>query len=149
MGGQEPVVPVATDVAAYRFWIDEHVRFDDLDMLGHVNNKSFTTYAESGRAAFLRHTGLWRPGAAPVNVIARLEVDYLRELHYPADVRVGVRVLRIGRSSFTLGLGMFSDGHCVATAATVLVHIDPVTRRSVELDADARARLEEWIAPSA
>ncbi|MFA5941163.1 MAG: thioesterase family protein [Sinimarinibacterium sp.] len=149
MGAHEQAVVAATDEAAYRFWIDEHVRFDDLDMLGHVNNKSFTTYAESGRAAFLRASGLWRPGSAPHNVIARLEVDYLRELHYPADVRVGVRVLKIGRSSFTLGLGMFSGGHCVATAATVLVHIDAQTRKSVELDADMRTRLEAWIAPAA
>lgn len=148
MNAPDSLPQAATDPAAYRFWIDERVRFDDLDMLGHVNNKSFTTYAECGRAAFLREIGLWQPASLPHNVIARLEVDYLRELHYPADVRVGVRVLRIGTSSFTLGQGMFSGGHCVATAATVLVHIDPVKRKSVDLDADMRSRLEAWIAPA-
>lgn len=149
MGANEQAAVAATDVAAYRFWTDERVRFDDLDLLGHVNNKSFTTYAESGRVAFLSQTRLWVPHAAQQNVIVRLEIDYRRELHFPADVRVGVRVLRIGNRSFTLGLGMFSGGHCVATATTVMVRIDAASRKAIELDADVRERLEAWISPAA
>lgn len=139
----------AADPANYRFWIDEHVRFADLDLLGHVNNKAFTTYAESGRAAFLRETGLWNPADRRQNVIARLEIDYLRELHYPARLRVGVNVLRFGRSSFSLGLGIFSDGVCIASVVTVLVRIDASTREAVPLNEAERARLLPYVAPVA
>ncbi len=136
----------ATEAASYRYWVDEHIRFADLDLLGHVNNKAFTVYAESGRAAFLIETGLWVPHAPRQNVLARLEIDYRRELHYPGTVRVGVRVLGIGRSSFTLGLGLFDGDACAAVAVTVLVRIDSSSRAAVALDADERARLAPYMA---
>src|SRR3546814_7594293 len=45
-------------------------------------------------------------------VIARFEIDYRREVAYPADLRVGVRVLAIGNSSFQIGVGIFrSEEH--------------------------------------
>lgn len=131
--------PPSPDV--YRFWITEHIRFADLDLLGHVNNKAFLTYAESARAAFLRETGLWVPQAPRQNVLARLEIDYRRELHYPGELRVGVRVLDIGRTSFRLGIGVFDGEHCAATITTVLVRIDVATRAAVALDNDERERL--------
>lgn len=139
--------PAAADHTNYRFWTGERVRFADLDLLGHVNNKAFTAYAESGRFAFLSETGLWEPGAPRQNVIARLELDYLRELHHPAELRVGVNVLRIGESSFSLGQGIFNGGLCVAAVVTVLVRIDAITRKAVALDDSERLRLQPYCAP--
>jgi acyl-CoA thioester hydrolase len=136
----------ATDPAAYKFWTTEHVRFADLDMLGHVNNKAFFTFAESGRVAFLSQSKMWMPGAARQNVIRKAELEYLRELHYPAEVRVGLRVLKLGSTSFTLGIGMFSGEHCVATAQTVLVRIDTQTRAPVALNDEERAALKSYLA---
>ena len=134
----------ATDAAAYRFWTTEHIRFADLDVLGHVNNIAFTVYAESGRAAFLRETGLWTPQGERLNVLARIELDYRRELHYPGEVRVGLRVLKIGRSSFTVGIGIFDGAHCAATAQAVLVRIDHRSRKAIELNAVERSSLEPY-----
>lgn len=138
----------ATDPANYRFWTAERVRFADLDLLGHVNNKAFTTYAESGRFAFLSETGLWEPGAPRQNVIARLELDYLRELHHPAELRVGVNVLRIGERSFSLGQGIFNGDVCVAAAVTVLVRIDARTRKAVVLEDAERQLLRPYCVPA-
>ena len=132
-----------TSTAAYRLWVDERVRFADLDPLGHANNKAFLTYAESGRAGFLFKTGLWELNGRR-NVVARVEIDYLGELLYPAELRVGVRVLAVGRSSFTLGIGIFSGETCAAVAVTVLVRIDGKTRTKVALDDEERARLEAY-----
>jgi acyl-CoA thioester hydrolase len=134
----------ATAAASYRYWTDELVRFADLDLLGHVNNKAFTVYAESGRAAFLQQTGLWLPGATPQTVIARVEIDYLRELNYPCALKIGVRVLKLGRSSFTLGLGIFDGDSCVAVVVTVLVRIDSVTHETLPLSANERERLQPY-----
>ncbi|MES0874685.1 acyl-CoA thioesterase [Sinimarinibacterium thermocellulolyticum] len=137
-------VSAGSDPAAYRFWVPEHVRFADLDLIGHVNNKAYATYAESGRAAFLRHIGLWRPDAARQSVVVRLQIDYRQELHYPAELRIGVRVLDIGRRSFTLGLGIFHGERCAATVVTVFARVDARTRRAVELDDAERAALGEY-----
>lgn len=137
--------PGATDADAYKFWATEHIRFADLDVLGHVNNIAFTIYAESGRAAFLRETGLWTPHGDRQNVIARIELDYRRELHYPGEVRVGLRVLRIGSSSFTVGIGIFDGSACAATAQAVLVRIDRASRKSIALNDAERARLQPYL----
>lgn len=133
-----------TDAAEYRFWIDEHIRFADLDLLGHVNNKAFLTYAESGRAAFMMHTGLWIPHGKRQNVLAHLEMDYRRELHYPGEVRVGIRVVKIGTTSLTLGVGLFAADYCAATLTTVTVQIDADSGKKVPLDEDDRARLAPY-----
>jgi acyl-CoA thioester hydrolase len=134
---------------SYRFWTREHVRFDDLDMLGHANNKAFTTYAESGRAAFLREIGLsWGPQVERQSVIVHLELDYHGELHYPAELRVGVNVRHIGRTSFTLGFGIFEGERCVASGKTVFVRIDAKSRKPVALDQIERGCLLPHLAAS-
>ena len=133
-----------TGLDDYRFWFDERVRFADLDLLGHVNNKAFLTYAESARAAFMLETGLWVRDGARQSLLARLELDYRRELHYPADIRVGINVQNIGRTSFTLGVGLFDGDACAATMTTLMVRVDMHTKAKVELDADERARLAPY-----
>ena len=141
-----PADPAALTAAAYKFWVTEHIRFADLDVLGHVNNIAFTVYAESGRAAFLRETGLWTPHGERQNVIARIELDYRRELHYPGQVQVGLRVLRIGKTSYTVGIGLFDGDHCAATAQAVLVRIDSRSRKAIELNDAERASLKPYLA---
>lgn len=135
----------ALDPASYRFWVTEHIRFADLDLLGHVNNVAFTIYAESCRAAFMHQTGFWIPSAPRQNVIVRLELDYRRELHYPGELRVGLRVQKIGTSSFTLSQALFSGEHCVATAVVVIVRMDAKTRKAIPLNDEERASLQAYL----
>lgn len=130
----------------YRYWIVERIRFADLDLLGHVNNKSFLTYAESVRAAFLHATGLWRIDGPQHNVLAGLSIDYRRELHWPGEVEVGLRVDSIGRSSIGFGIGLFGTEGCAATVTATLVRIDVETRRPVPLDPSMRAVLTPYLA---
>lgn len=128
----------------YRYWADERVRFYDLDLMGHVNNVAYTIYAESGRAAFLRHIGFWTETGSRQNVIARLEIDYRQELKYPNELRVGLNVQRIGGSSFTLGIGIFAGEVCVATARATLVRFDGETRKALALTESERATLAAY-----
>jgi acyl-CoA thioester hydrolase len=130
-----------THVADYRFWVDERVRFNDLDLLGHVNNVAYVVYVENGRAAFLRDIGLWTIGAPRQIVIVHFAMDYRREVRFPAELRVGVRALAIGNRSFRIGVGIFRDGQCVATADNTVVCWDTAQRRAVPLDERERAAL--------
>lgn len=131
-------------VADYRFWADERVRFFDLDPLGHVNNVAYTIYVESGRAAFLHDTGFWLPNTPARTVIARLEVNFRQELKFPNELRVGMNVLAIGRSSFSLGTGIFVGDICHSTAVSVVVGWDHLERKSRVLDEQERALLQPW-----
>lgn len=127
-----------TDRRLYLQWSRDVLRYGDTDRQGHVNNAVFATFCETGRAAFL-----YDP-MAPIGtnfVIARLVLDFRSEVMWPGCVDIGTGVLSIGRSSFTLGQGLYVGEHCVATAEAVIVMIDDTTRRSTPLPETVRAKL--------
>ena len=130
------------DRSSYRFWTDERARYSDTDRQGHVNNAVFATFCESGRVAFLYGNG----GLAPPGygfVIARLELDFRAELGWGDRVEIGTTLLGLGRSSFTLGQGLFRGDRCAATAESVMVLMDETTRRASHLPETLRRRLAE------
>ncbi len=133
--------PPLDERAGYAYFVRHSLRFADLDALGHVNNLATAALFESVRVSFLAEAGM--PVSAPERgfVIARMTVDYLRELHFPGEVEIGTRVLRIGRSSVTIGQGLFADGACTATGTAVCVRIDRASGRSIAIDAPLRERL--------
>jgi len=127
---------------AFPFRASAEIRFSDLDPQGHVNNAVFATFSEVGRVAFL-----YRPDAplAPSGssfVIARIEIDFLAELHWPGTVEIGTGVTRIGRSSFGLAQGLFSRGRAVAAVENVIVMMNDESRRSMPLPYRTIAVLE-------
>jgi acyl-CoA thioester hydrolase len=133
--------------AGYHFWATEHVRFADLDMLGHVNNKAFATYFETLRVGYFIARGL---GNGPVTGMAlvRLEIDYRRELHYPATLDLGIRLDRLGASSLTVFCAIFNGATCAATSRAIVVRFDSVARKSRPFtDQERRALLADLPAP--
>lgn len=142
MTPSENAAPPSRDPAAYAFWTEERTRYADIDSLGHVNNVAYAVYFEGARVEFIRAHELWRVGAEFTMVAARVEIDYVREVHYPSQVRVGVRCTRVGTSSFVLDAAAFVAGECVATCRSVQVRMDPRERRSSALTPADRERLE-------
>ncbi|HLY56368.1 MAG TPA: acyl-CoA thioesterase, partial [Stellaceae bacterium] len=90
-------------------------------------------------------SGLPLPGPGSIWVIARLALDFRAELHWPDEVEIGTGVIRIGRSSVTLGQGVFLGGRCVASAESVVVVMDQQTRRSAPIPDGLRAALAERV----
>jgi acyl-CoA thioester hydrolase len=118
------------------------IRFGDLDPQGHVNNTVFATFFETGRVAFLREPGNALSPPGTTSVLARLDIDFLKELHWPGAVEIGTGVAEIGRSSFTFLQAIFHAGVCAATGRATMVMIDASTRRARPLPAEAIARLQ-------
>jgi acyl-CoA thioester hydrolase len=134
-----------TDRAAFRFWADERVRFNDLDALGHVNNNLFGVYFETARVAFLNHLGFTRGPVDPALVVVRTEIDFRVELHYPADLKIGLSLLKLGNTSMTYGLGVFTPNVCHATCRAVLVRLDAETRRPTPLTESERIKFGAYL----
>jgi acyl-CoA thioester hydrolase len=134
-----------TDPATYEHWVDERVRFSDTDLVGHVNNVGIAAYVESGRVAYA--SALMRPvhDAGLAVTLRRVEIDYLAELHYPAALQVGSRLLTLGRTSLTVGTGVFDGRRCVATSRGVLVAVGP--DGPAPIDGETRRELEAALAP--
>lgn len=115
--------------ATFSHWVAEQTRFSDTDMLGHVNNLAYTAYCESGRSHFMREMVIHQdPELRTLFVVARLSVDFLCEVHWPADIDVGTGILSVGRTSAVMGHGLFVGERCVATAESVIVAIDEISR---------------------
>lgn len=126
---------------SYSFWATEHVRFADLDMLGHVNNKAYATYFETARVSYFFERGL-SDGPRVGMAIVRLELDYRKEILFPGTLRLGVRLHRLGRSSLTLACAIFGEDACHATSMATLVRFDPGARKSSPFSEAERTGLE-------
>lgn len=126
----------------YPFWTTVTLRFSDQDGTGHINNVSFAAYVEAGRVAFgWHHT---RPLLTPAQdlFMANLSIAYRSQLHYPGNVEVGTGIKKLGRTSITLGHGVFrEDGVLAADAESVIVLVDRAAGRSEPIPDAIRAVL--------
>lgn len=134
-----------TRESAFRFWTSEKIRVEDVDGFDHVNNVTFAVYAESGRLEFLDRV-------VPADMVGDgrhwelLETTLrLRErTHFPGEIRVGTSVLQFGRSSVTLGQGLFEGSTCVATVEALVGLLDSDADHAVALPAAVRHALESY-----
>ncbi len=120
----------------------EKLLFGDTDRLGHINNAVFATLCESGRVAFLYDPERPLLVEGTQFVIAKLTINFIAEMNWPADVVVGTAVVRVGTTSFGLVQGLFIEGEVVATSDSVLVLMDEKTRKSTPLTEEMRTGLE-------
>lgn len=117
--------PHRLDLGSYPSRFDIPARLSDVDMQSHLNNVRLMEYYQEGRVAF--HRSIYtefevkrEPGAR--TLVAHHAVDFLKEVHYPGVITVGVGILRIGTSSYTIGAGLFQNDQCAGLAMTVMVN---------------------------
>ena len=138
-----------------------HLRWGDLDALGHVNNTSMLKLLEEAR---LR--AFWKPddggageelpptavfdmsvlegGGSRATLVARQEIEYLRPVpygHRPLDVQMWIG--RIGGSSVEVCFEVFSPAgaepqQLYARSSAVVVLVDTATGRPTRLSASER-----------
>jgi acyl-CoA thioester hydrolase len=81
------------------------------------------------------------PGRQPDMILARLEVDYLRQLYYRAGERLCVRswVTRVGTRSFTMRQELLQDDEVAIRLDAVIVLFDITTDASRPMADEERA----------
>ncbi len=135
-----------TSRESYRHWTPVTIRFCDQDSLAHVNNVALAAYVEAARTTYIYEL-IRKGGMAGLEfILARVLIDFHRELHYPGAVEVGARLVRIGNKSITTGYGVFSGAHCIATSECVNVFYDLETRKTVVPPESVRRALEAEMA---
>ena len=139
--GTDPNMSKITVRQDYTFWWEENIRWGDQDSMGHVNNVQVARYIEASRIPFL-HGLTNEDGEEPVEfILARLEVNYLLEMHYPGNVRIGTSLSNLGTSSVTLSHGLFQNKLCTGTGKSIVVHLDSKTRRPKSMSHFLRKQL--------
>ena len=117
------------------------VRWGDIDALRHINNVAYFRYFEEARVHLFSALGLGVVGDRTC-VLAHASCDFLKPLMYPARVVVGMKLLRIGRTSLELDCWIAdadNAGTLHARGRNVLVGADADGRPVPWTDADRQA----------
>jgi acyl-CoA thioester hydrolase len=104
------------------------VQWGDQDAFQHVNNVVYFRWYESGRIAYSRRVGLMGgdrdDGIGPI--LAATSNHYRKQITFPDTVHIGVRVVKIGRSSLAMEHVIVSEslGAIAAEGTSTLVVFD-------------------------
>lgn len=130
------------DPARYPHRAEIQTRFADLDPQGHINNVAMATLFETARLRFNHAMGFGRRRAGGRWLVARVEINYLAEGHFPADMLVVNGIGRIGTRSWSILSCAFQDDRPIATCETVVVL--EASEGTTAIPDDMRAMLEEY-----
>ncbi len=115
------------------------VRFNEVDMLRILNNAVYLSYFEQARIHYVKDAGLLpEKGIFSDNrlyYMARNEINYLKPAFFDDGLNIYSRISYIKNSSFGFEhiVERQRNGDILAEGKGVLVHVDPVTKRSAKL----------------
>lgn len=142
--GSEIAALTSPDV--YPDWFEMTARFADLDMNWHINNVALCQYFEEARVSMRRRRfadpELGDTGKHYQYVVVSVRTRFLSPVRYPANVRIGTALTRLGGSSYTLVHGLFDNETCAALGRTVTVLCDAKNGKPISLPEPIRSGLE-------
>lgn len=124
------------------------LRYNDMDVNGHVNNAVYSVLCESGRVHYFRERVTPKLPKTIFFVIARLAIDFKAEAFYPGEMLTMIWLERFGRTSLGVRQQIFCDEVLVANAEGICVVMDKATRKPFPLPSDTRAALEPLLRAS-
>ena len=128
-----------------------HVRWDDLDAFGHINNAKYLTYVQEARVDFTWFSRQ-KNGKSPLladMVVARAEVDYIEPIYDGGmEVDCQIWITRIGNASFEMVYEIIHKGVIRARVKTTQVAVSVETKRSRPLSDEEREFLAEYLEES-
>ncbi len=140
--------PLPTRRAEFRLSQPIEIRFNDYDLLGHVNNALYLTYCESGRFAYLTAAVPDLSESEFNLILAHASIDYRRPVRWGDTVQICARTITIGTKSFTMEyliLGRDAEGeYLAAEARSVQVNYDYSSGQSIPLPSAAIRALEAF-----
>lgn len=120
-------------------------RFYETDAFGHVNNTVVTGWFETAREPIFRIFTPEMDVKALKLILARVEVDFVAQIHYGADVTVRTGIEKLGNASFVVLHEASQHGAVVARGKAVQVYFDFGTQKSGRVPDVFRAELEKHL----
>lgn len=135
--------------AQYRHIVPLQVRFNDIDLVGHVNNAVYLEFFDLGKTRYMATVfGDDFDMSAVRAVIVHTSCNYFAPTYLHDNIAVVTRTTRISRHSITMEQRVVDPdtGQVKSQCTTILAGYDPVTRGSAEIPdeyADAIRQFEE------
>ncbi|NYT65274.1 acyl-CoA thioesterase [Alcaligenaceae bacterium] len=132
----------------YKHYTDISTRWMDNDCYGHVNNVIYYSWfdtAVNGMLLAQKIAGAASPEA--IALVVKTGCEYFESVSFPQPVEIGLRVIKLGSSSATYELGVFTPDQplCHARGTFVHVYVDPATRRPIQIPQRHREVLNQYL----
>ena len=125
------------------------VQWGDQDSFGHVNNTIYFRWVETARIVYLEKINLSETAAEThlEPILAAINCNFRKQVHYPDTIHIGVRVTRVGRSSIAMAHKLWSERQqaVIADGDSTVVVFDYSTNHSCPVPEGVRqaiSRLE-------
>lgn len=121
------------------------IKWGEMDAYGHVNNTVFFRLFEEARIQWLSSLSLSADGSGQGPIIITTGATFLREMGYPANVRVELRTGKAGNTSLETFYRLVDEDSRVqyAEGYAKVVWFDHTTRGSTALPGSLRALAAE------
>ena len=122
--------PVPTTRAHYRAFSTLTTRWIDNDIYGHMNNAVHYQLFDTAVNGHLLEQGvLDLKLGKTIFLVVETGCQYFKELAFPDIITAGIKVSKLGTSSVTYAVGLFSGKENFAAAQGHFVHVN-VNRRT-------------------
>lgn len=138
------------DATGFQFWHRQHVRYRDVDMQHIVYYGKYLEYFDIATFEYFRALGVVISETAASGefdtATVHVSVDYSASALFDDFILVGVRIDRLGRTSFDVALEIRreADGELLCRGTLTLVNYDRRTRRAQPIPARVRQAITEF-----
>ena len=132
-------------VTTYKFVVPIQVRFNDVDIMGHVSNTVYQNYFDAGKMDYFDHV---MPDLDYIKlgvVGASIKIDYLLPIYMRNKIFVETRVAILGNKSITMNHRLVNSdtGELLSTCTAVLVCYDVPHLKSIPIPDNWRKSIIE------
>lgn len=115
------------------------IRFNDLDIYGHVNNAIYLSYLEQARINYFNQIiGVDHDWKTEGIIVANININYLKPIVWGSFISADVWVKETGNKSFVLAYKLYQNEIEVSNATTTLVCINYHLEKTINIP-------EKWI----
>lgn len=124
------------------------LRFNDVDMMGHVNNAVIMEFFDLGKSCYFADAGIpVTPDEGDFCVmVVHLEVDFHSQIHWHDNIAVTTYVSNWGNKSLRVKQQIVNvdTGQPCATCSTVMSGYSRSSGKSAQIPSDIKARVEKY-----
>lgn len=123
--------------------VDLQIRFNDIDILGHLNNTVYFSFYDTGKAYFFEHLMGKMDWQRVESVIANVDCCYIAPIYFGEEIAVYSRCAAVYDRSFVIQQVIVEKrtGEIKSAAETVMVSFDPATKKSKDMRPEWREAL--------